>query len=117
MFLAAVAVTLGPPPCLAAQDDDVAAPLTNDIPTTAAAGLFTDAEVAEIESVMPLPEAMALIYMVGCGDNWGTRFLPAAPTSRSTSYSLSISPPKSHLLLMAGKNSMLQRKYSYFAHP
>ena len=44
-------------PCLASQDDvDVR---MNEVPT----GLFTDAEVAEIEAVMPLPEAMALIYM------------------------------------------------------
>ena len=55
LFLAAVVVTFTP--CLASKDDvDVQ---INDIPN----GLFTDAEVAEIESVMPLPEAMALIYM------------------------------------------------------
>ena len=52
-----VAVVVAFTPCLASQGDvDVR---MNEVPT----GLFTDAEVAEIESVMPLPEAMALIYM------------------------------------------------------
>ena len=52
-----VAATVGFAPCLASQGDvDVR---MNEVPT----GLFTDAEVAEIEAVMPLPEAMALIYM------------------------------------------------------
>ena len=54
LFLAAVVIFT---PCLASQDDINDG--INEIPT----GLFTDAEVAEIESVMPLPEAMALIYM------------------------------------------------------
>lgn len=55
LFLAAVVTSFTP--CLASQEDVNVQ--INEIPT----GLFTDAEVAEIESVMPLPEAMALIYM------------------------------------------------------
>ena len=52
-----VAAVVAFAPCLASQGDvDVR---MNEVPT----GLFTDAEVAEIEAVMPLPEAMALIYM------------------------------------------------------
>ena len=52
-----VAAVVAVAPCLASQGDvDVR---MNEVPT----GLFTDAEVAEIEAVMPLPEAMALIYM------------------------------------------------------
>ena len=54
LFFAAIVAFI---PWVATQEDVNVR--INEIPTD----LFTDAEVAEIESVMPLPEAMALIYM------------------------------------------------------